>query len=72
MKEEPDPAQARRMIVSAARNMLAGTLSFIEGAREINRLRHYAELPDFDPDVLPFVAIDSETDALPFGKVRDL
>jgi hypothetical protein len=26
----------------------------------------------FDPDVVRFVAIDSETDALPFGDVRKL
>jgi hypothetical protein len=58
------------MIIRTARDMLAGTLSFIEGAREIVRLRAYAKLPDLDPDLLPFVAIDSETDALPIGEVR--
>ena len=68
--DKPDPMLARQMIVRAARDMLAGTLSFIEGAREIVRLRAYAKLPDLDPDLLPFIAIDSETDALPMGEVR--
>jgi hypothetical protein len=72
MNNKPDPVLARQMIVAAARGMLAGTLSFVEGAREINRLRSYAKLPDLDPDILPFIVIDSETDALPVGEVRKL
>ena len=72
MADDIDPVLARQMIVNAARKMLAGTLSFIEGSREISRLRWSAKVPDFDPDFVPFVAIDSETDALPFGEVRKL
>jgi hypothetical protein len=70
MSLEHDVETARQHIVNAARAMLEGSLSFIEGARRINRLRMGAEFPDFDPDILCFVAIDSETDTLPFGDVR--
>ena len=72
MEDEPDPGVAREKIADTARGMLARTLSFIEGARLINQLRWYAELPDLDPDVVPFVGIDDQTDALPFGDVRKL
>jgi hypothetical protein len=61
---------ARRQVVETVRAMLEGRLSFIEGTRRIGRLRFYVDLPEFDPDLTCFVAIDSETDALPFGDVR--
>ena len=38
----------------------------IEGARIIARCRFKARLED-DADILPFVGIDSDTDALPLG-----
>src|SRR5690348_2421711 len=63
--------EARREIGRLAKAMLARSLSFIEGSREINRLRFDADL-EWDPDIIPFVGIDSETDALPFGEVRKL
>lgn len=59
-------------IVAIARNMLDGGQSFIEGARQIVALRDAAGLDYFDPDIVRFVAIDSETDTLPFGDVRKL
>jgi len=62
--------KARSEIAEAAHGMLCGTLSFIEGARLICELRWIAKLDDFDPDILPFVGIYSETDALPIGDVR--
>jgi hypothetical protein len=63
-------AMARLDIAATARAMLNGELSFIEGGRRIAMLRLYADLPEFDADLMAFVAIDSETDALPFGEVR--
>jgi hypothetical protein len=63
--------QARRTIAETARAMLAGRMSFIEGARALVRLRWAAELPQFDDDIMPFVGIDSQTDALPLGRVRE-
>lgn len=62
---------ARSEIGRIARAILAGAISFIEGAREINGLRFAADL-ECDPDIVPFVGIDSETDSLPLGEVRRL
>ena len=50
--------------------MLGGALSFIEGARLICRLRGRAGLSDSDPDIVAFIAIESETDTLPMGDAR--
>jgi len=63
--------EAQREIGVTADLILGGSLSYIEGARKIAALRFTAGLDD-DPDVLPFVCIDSETDALPFGPIREL
>jgi hypothetical protein len=71
MNLEPHSDRARREIAGAARAMLSGALSFIEGARLICSLRWRAELADFDPDILAFIGIDSETDTLPIGNVRE-
>lgn len=59
--------RSREKIVDAACQMLAGSLSFIEGARQINKLRFDAGIAD-DRDILPFVGIDSETDAFPLDE----
>jgi hypothetical protein len=62
----------RKKIVAAARAMLAGTISFIEGARAICAISTSAGLPHDDEDLVPFALIESETDALPAGDVRQL
>ena len=67
---EPEILAARRTILKAAEDMLAGNLSYIEGAREIVAAATTARLQEGDADLLPFVGILSETDALPFGEVR--
>jgi hypothetical protein len=67
---EADIIRARRVMLEAAQGMLAGRLSYIEGARKIIAARSAARLDESDPDLLPFIAIDSETDALPFGEMR--
>ena len=61
---------ARRRILEAAQDMLSGRLSYIEGARKICSARFEWGLDEWDSDLLPFVGIDSETDALPFGEQR--
>lgn len=63
-------AMARLDIAAAARAMLDGQLSFIEGGRRIAGLRLYADLPELDQDAMAFALIDSETDTLPFGETR--
>jgi hypothetical protein len=67
-----DIERARAQIGQLARDMLSGKLSFIEGSRLIWRLRTDACLPERDPDLMKFEGIDSETDALPVGRIRDL
>lgn len=69
---EAEIRDARLNIVAAARRMLGQNMSFIGGAREICALRDAAALDYFDRDVLPFVAISSETDDLPLGEERKL
>jgi hypothetical protein len=63
--------RARQAILEAAKRMLGGDLSYVEGAREICANRFTAGLED-DPDILPFATIDSETDRFPLGVVRSL
>jgi hypothetical protein len=61
----------RRQVVSTALAMLDRQLSFLIGSRRLAALRHETDTAADDPDFLVFVAIDSETDALPLGAVRE-
>jgi hypothetical protein len=61
----------RRQVVSTAQAMLDGRLSFLIGSRRLAALRHETEAATHDADFLIFVAIDSETDALPLGAVQE-
>jgi hypothetical protein len=67
---ETEILAARHTIFRAALDMLAGKLSYIEGARKIVAMGTTARLDERDGDLLPFVGIVSETDALPFGEMR--
>ena len=69
---ETEILAVRREIFDAAKAMLAGSLSYIEGARIIAKTWRAAKLDEDDDDFLPFVGIDSETEALPLGKIREL
>jgi hypothetical protein len=51
--------------------MLDGQLGFLIGSRRLAALRHEIDTAANDADFLVFVAIDSETDALPLGAVRE-
>lgn len=57
-------------VFEAARDMLAGNLSYIEGARIIFFAWRGTKLNEQDVDYTAMVAIHSETDALPFGEHR--
>jgi hypothetical protein len=58
--------EARSHLITAAREMLSGDLSYIEGSAVVLRLRpHIGGIPDFDKDFMAFVAIGSATDHLP-------
>jgi hypothetical protein len=61
--------RARRTISIIARRMLAGRVSYLDGARALLRLRAKAGLED-DPTFTAFVLIESETDHLPIGQQR--
>lgn len=61
----------RQKIVSTAQAMLDGQLSFLIGSRRLAALRHETDMAADDADFTVFVAIDSETDALPLGAVRE-
>jgi hypothetical protein len=58
--------------VEVAQAMLDGALGIIEGSRRLNDLREALGIHHLDDDFAGFVAIDSETDALPIGDVRRL
>src|SRR5260221_14460885 len=60
----------RSQIVEIAHRLLNEKLSFLEGARQICSLRKDAEVPERDGDFDAFTVIESETDALPIGSVR--
>jgi outer membrane protein assembly factor BamB len=68
--DESERMRARLAIFEAAQDMLAGRLSYIEGARKIHSARFSWGLVELDADVRCFVGIDSETDALPLGEMR--
>jgi len=70
IEDEETEESARQKIVIAAQAMLDGTLSFIQGARTIVWLSFPAKIHS-DKDIRPFVGIESETDAFPFGDVRE-
>ena len=61
----------RQQIVSTARAMLNGQLSFLLGSRLLAPLRPQTDADRYDPDFMVFVAIYSQTDALPLGAVRE-
>lgn len=70
MTKEEFTLSIRRQVVDTASAMLEAHTSFLAGARKLAALRHDAGVDDNDPDFMVFVAIDSDTDALPIGAVR--
>ena len=67
---ESEIIKARHAMVYAAKEMLAGRLSYIEGARKIVAAHWEARLDKRDADLARFIGIASETGDLPFGEVR--
>jgi hypothetical protein len=62
----PSPQQ---QVVEVASAILHGELGVIEGSRLLCALRFRVSTLDHDPDFLPFIGIDSETDHLPVGEI---
>jgi len=67
---ESEILKTRHAIFDAVQDMLAARLTYIEGARKIVAAWWESKLDEWDADFLPFVGIDSETEALPLGKMR--
>ena len=66
----PSSSSPREQVVEVASVMLRGELSVIEGSRLLSRLQFLVSSLDHDPDFIPFVGIDSETDKYPLGDFR--
>ena len=64
--------KARYELVVLCRAMLAGELSFFEGAIQVCSLRSSVRVSENDPDLMAFVVIESETDHLPLLRARQL
>jgi hypothetical protein len=62
-------ARAQSRILFLAKQLLGGQIGVIAASRELSALRHKVE-PPLAEALLVFTAIDSETDALPIGEVR--
>lgn len=61
-------------ILSAANDFRSGKLGVIAVSRKLSGYRPVVELvrPDLADALMMFVVVDSETDALPIGPVRDM
>jgi hypothetical protein len=64
--------RAREKLIRALEQMVGGNLSFIEGSRVVSGLIDRAGYDRLSEPFVRFVAMDSETDSVPVGKVRDL
>jgi hypothetical protein len=61
--------EARQSMLATMDRMLDGSVTYLDGARIVARLRFDADL-EADSDILPFVGVTSETGALPLGRAR--
>ena len=63
-------AGERQKLVALCHAMLAGEMSFFEGAARVCSLRHNIGVPEDDSDLQAFVLIESETDHLPLKDIQ--
>jgi hypothetical protein len=67
----PAVGTKEQKVTQIARDILDGRVGIIDGAREIRRFcGGHLGFDERDPDLNIFVGIDSETDDLPIGNVR--
>jgi hypothetical protein len=64
-----DRTRPESQILSVAKRFLCGQLGVIAASRELSLLRHEVET-ELAVVLMVFTAIDSETDTLPIGDVR--
>jgi hypothetical protein len=62
-------ADAKSRILSLARQLLTGQIGVIAASRQLSPLRHEVET-ELAEALVVFTGIDSETDTLPIGEVR--
>ena len=70
MNNRPSAYEAREIIVGAAREVLAGELGLLEGARVIASHRLHLDPDQEDEDLLGIAGIESQTDHLLLGEHR--
>jgi len=70
MTHEEYVQKQRQRVGNIAKEMIDGTIDYLEGAREVSILFHEVEVSQDDPDFIAFVAVVSETDNLPIGESR--
>jgi hypothetical protein len=70
MSKEAYLDHCRSAIVQTAAEMLDGRVDFLIGSRKLRSLLIEVGLNFPDPELMVLTAIDSETDALPLGDVR--
>ena len=63
--------EATKQVVETANGILDGKIGIIEGSRILGGLRLKVCEGNRDPDFTGFVAIDSESDHRPVGRVRE-
>ena len=63
-------ASQRLKVGAIAQGMLEGSVPYLEGAIELASLRHEIEVPEYDEDLVAFIAVASEIDHLPIGEHR--
>lgn len=61
----------RTRAAEIAGSVISGSMPLLEGCHLLDALKVAVEVPDNDPDFLVFNVIQSETDALPIGRVRE-
>lgn len=66
--------QINRDIREAAKKFQAGALSVIAVCRKLRQYQTVVEkyAPELGAALMTFVAVDSETDALPIGQIREM
>ena len=67
MSREEYVAMQRRRVAKLARDILAGEIDVLDGSSKIVSFRDDLDIDRDDDDLMAFVVVDSETDALPVG-----